>query len=117
VGRTGAPHWYCQIGRGGRAQRAHTAYCSNEPNRISLSSTSISCRNYQSLRLVVFRFALRFRDVEEMLARRGVTLSYETILKVDQIGHNAKAARCVGRCKLLIYLVAGGGIEPPTLGL
>jgi len=26
-----------------------------------------------------FRFALSFRDVEEMLARRGVTLSYETI--------------------------------------
>ena len=26
-----------------------------------------------------FRFALSFRDVEEMLAMRGVTLSYETI--------------------------------------
>src|SRR5215471_16598586 len=26
-----------------------------------------------------FRFALSFRDVEEMLARRGVTLSYETV--------------------------------------
>src|SRR6266849_6964870 len=26
-----------------------------------------------------FRFALSFRDVEEMLARRGVSLSYETV--------------------------------------
>ena len=26
-----------------------------------------------------FRFALSFRDVEEMLAMRGVTLSYETV--------------------------------------
>jgi putative transposase len=26
-----------------------------------------------------FRFALSFRDVEEMLAMRGVVLSYETI--------------------------------------
>ena len=26
-----------------------------------------------------FRFALSFRDVEEMLAMRGVSLSYETV--------------------------------------
>jgi hypothetical protein len=26
-----------------------------------------------------FRFALRYRDVEEMLAMRGVTVSYETV--------------------------------------
>jgi len=26
-----------------------------------------------------FRFTLSFRDVEEMLAMRGVTLSYETV--------------------------------------
>jgi putative transposase len=36
-----------------------------------------------------FRFALSFRDVEEMLAMRGVALSYETIrewcLKFGQI--------------------------------
>lgn len=35
-----------------------------------------------------FRFALSFRDVEEMLAMRGVALSYETVrewcLKFDQ---------------------------------
>ena len=35
-----------------------------------------------------FRFALSFRDVEEMLAMRGVALSFETIrewcLKFDQ---------------------------------
>jgi putative transposase len=28
---------------------------------------------------VYFRFALSFRDVEEMLAMRGVSLSYETV--------------------------------------
>jgi putative transposase len=41
------------------------------------------------LRLVIFRFALSFRDVEEMLAMRGVTLSYQTVrewrLKFGQI--------------------------------
>jgi len=29
-----------------------------------------------------FRFALSFRDVEEMLAMRGVSLSYETVRMV-----------------------------------
>jgi len=40
-----------------------------------------------------FRFALSFRDVEEMLAMRGVSLSYETVrewcLKFGQIYSNA----------------------------
>ena len=40
------------------------------------------------MRLVIFCFALSFRDVEEMLATRGVVLSYETVrewcLKVGQ---------------------------------
>jgi len=31
------------------------------------------------LRLVVFRFTLSFRDIEEMLAMRGVCLSAETV--------------------------------------
>ena len=39
-----------------------------------------------------FRFALSFRDVEEMLAMRGVSLSYETVrewcLKFGQIYAN-----------------------------
>src|SRR5438034_8644362 len=39
-----------------------------------------------------FRFALRFRDVEEMMAMRGVALSYETIrewcLKFGQLYAN-----------------------------
>ena len=31
------------------------------------------------MRLVIFSFSLSFRDVEEMLAMRGVSLSYETV--------------------------------------
>ena len=33
-----------------------------------------------------FRFALSFRDVEEMLAMRGVSLSYETV-RLYSLGH------------------------------
>ena len=44
-----------------------------------------------------FRFALSFRDVEEMLAMRGVTLSYETIrewcLKIGQTYANGLRRR------------------------
>jgi hypothetical protein len=36
-------------------------------------------RNHQSLRLAIFRFSLSFRDVEEILAMRGVVLTYETV--------------------------------------
>jgi hypothetical protein len=63
------------------AQRAisqlvrHTA---GMPHHLSLSSSSLSRRNHQSLRLVILRFTLSFRNVEEMLAMRGVVLTYET---------------------------------------
>ena len=46
-----------------------SAYCSDEATRISLSSTSLPCRNHQSLRLVVFSFFLelsrRLRNVSD----------------------------------------------------
>jgi hypothetical protein len=31
--------------------------------------------------------------------------------------NDQRPGACAGRCKWLILLVAGGGIEPPTLGL
>ena len=42
-------------------------------------SSSLPCGDYQPLRLIILRFPLSFRDVEVMLAMRGVTLSYKTI--------------------------------------
>jgi putative transposase len=49
------------------------------------------------LRWLYFRFALSFRDVEEMLAMRGVALSYETVrewcLKFGQTYANALRRR------------------------
>jgi putative transposase len=46
-----------------------------------------------------FRFALSFRDVEEMLAMRGVALSYETIreCKFGQIYANDLRRKLLGR--------------------
>ena len=41
------------------------------------------CRRHQSLdareRVLYFRFALSYRDVEDMLAERGIDVSYETV--------------------------------------
>jgi hypothetical protein len=36
-------------------------------------------RHHPALRVVVLRFSLSFRDVEEMMLERGVVVSYETI--------------------------------------
>jgi putative transposase len=44
-----------------------------------LPSSPFPRRDHQSLRLVYFRFALSFRDVEEKLAMRGVALTYEAV--------------------------------------
>jgi hypothetical protein len=44
-----------------------------------LPSSSLPCRDHQSLVWLYFGFPLSFRDVEEMLAMRGVSLTYETI--------------------------------------
>src|SRR5258705_1351485 len=47
--------------------------------RLFLPSPSLPCRDHQPLRLVIFSLRSDFRDVEEMLAMRGVSLSYETV--------------------------------------
>ena len=44
----------------------------------SLSRTSFAVRNNQRLRLALLRFCLRFPDVEELLAKRGIIVSQET---------------------------------------
>jgi hypothetical protein len=53
----------------------------------SVSPPSFPLRGHQSLRVAYFRFSISYRDVEEMMAKRGLTLTYETIrrwcLKVD----------------------------------
>ncbi len=61
-------------------QTANAAYCTDEQTCISLPSSSLPSRDLTSHCVwLYFRFALSFRDVEEMLARRGVALSYETV--------------------------------------
>ena len=55
-----------------------TAY-STDAHHLSLSSSSLPCRNHQPFRLAIFSLGPELRDVEEMLAMRGVVLTYETI--------------------------------------
>ena len=69
---------YCQVNLRRRDQTAHAAYSSEAHLRFSLPSSSLPEIISHSVWLY-FRFALSFRDVEEMLKMRGVTLSYETI--------------------------------------
>jgi putative transposase len=61
-----------------------------------------------------FRFALSFRDVEEMLAMRGVSLSYETVrewcLKFGQTYANGL------RHKGIVNLTIISLIPPPQIG-
>ena len=45
----------------------------------SLSSSSLPAEIISHCVWLYFRFALSFRDVEEMLAMRGVVLTYETV--------------------------------------
>jgi putative transposase len=83
------------------------AYSTDAHFCLSLSSSSLSRRDHRPWRLVIFRFALSFRDVEEMLAMRGITLSYETVrewcLKFGQTYVNRlrhKSLRPGDRCHL-----------------
>ena len=46
---------------------------------FALQKVPLSARDHQPLRLAVFLFSLSFRDVEELMAERGVRLTYETI--------------------------------------
>lgn len=59
-----------------------------DAHRLLLSSSSLPTEIISHSVWLYFRFALSFRDVEEMLAQRGVVLTYETIrawcLKIGQ---------------------------------
>ena len=44
-----------------------------------ISSPPLSTHRYPASRLALFCFALRYRDVEDMLAERGIDVSYETV--------------------------------------
>lgn len=57
---------------------AHAAYFSDAHLRLSLPSSSLPRRDISHCVWLYFRFALSFRDVEEMLAMRGVVLTYLT---------------------------------------
>jgi len=53
---------------------------STHPVRVAvLPWLSLPCRDHQPRRLAVLPFSLSLRDVEELLAERGVTVTYETI--------------------------------------
>ncbi len=70
---------YCQVNTEDGAGGFHAAYFSDMHLHLYIASSPLPCRDHQSFRLAYFRFALSFRDVEEMLAMRGVVLSYETV--------------------------------------
>jgi putative transposase len=45
----------------------------------SLQAPSLPARDHRARRLLPFRFSLSYRDVEELLAERGVIVTYETV--------------------------------------
>ena len=51
----------------------------DETRHAELPGISIPSRNHQPRRLAVHRFGVSFRDVEDLLAQRGITVSYEAI--------------------------------------
>ena len=71
--------WHCQVNLRRCDQTAHAAYSSDAHLRFFLPSSCFPAEIISHSVWLYFRFALSFRDVEEMLAMRGVTLSYETI--------------------------------------
>jgi hypothetical protein len=71
--------WYCQVNLRRCDQTAHAAYSSDAHLRSLYHRHRFPAEIISHSVWLYFRFALSFRDVEEMLAVRGVTLSYETI--------------------------------------
>jgi hypothetical protein len=65
---------------GGRCnQLVHAAYFTDAQPRLSYHRHRFPAEIISYCVWLYFRFALSFRDVEEMLAMRGVSLSYETV--------------------------------------
>ena len=55
------------------------AECGHDQRRQPLPQTPFPDRDHQPCRLALHRFCLSFRDVEDLLAERGVEVTYETI--------------------------------------
>jgi transposase-like protein len=52
---------------------------SDEPSEAVVSPSSISCRNHYHCAWLYFRFRLRYRDGEEIMAERGAVVTHEAI--------------------------------------
>jgi hypothetical protein len=52
---------------------------SQEDGENQLRRLSLPACDHSAGDLAVFRFTLSFRDVEDLLAERGITVSYETV--------------------------------------
>jgi putative transposase len=81
---------YCQVNCRSDNQPVHPAY-STDAYRHSLSSSSFPAEIIGHCVWLYFHSPLSFREVEEILARRGVVLSYETVqmcLSLGQIHAN-----------------------------
>lgn len=59
--------------------RRRLAVQADDPPRTQLPRLPLSPRDHQSRRLALSSFCLSFRDVEDLLAQRGVTVTWETI--------------------------------------
>ena len=60
-----------------------------------------------------FRFSMSLRDVEDLLAKRGILISYETIrVWVDRFGH--QFARFIRRDRPGGHFYSGGDTQPPS---
>ena len=56
---------------------------------VAVQGLSLSPRNFSHAVWLYFRFSLSYRDVEELLAERGIIVSYETIRQwTRKFGHS-----------------------------
>jgi putative transposase len=53
--------------------------CIDEHPSLALQRLSVSAGDHQLLRLAVFQVLSKHRDIEELMAERGVIVTYETI--------------------------------------
>ena len=61
--------------------------CSRGYEENQLRRISVPARGHTSGDLALLRFTLSFRDVEDLLAERGIAISYETVRRwVNHIG-------------------------------
>ena len=72
------PRWRCRAGSGLATSLASSVEQEDEENR--LRGVSLPACNHSAGRTeLYFQFTLSFRDVEDLLAERQITVSYETV--------------------------------------